>query len=128
MESKFIWDVIGISTTQPEYVLCAQINKALGFQFKAISDIKIDTKESVLSFPLYKNNEEESVYLFGNKSEKSTLLVKKVKEADFFMAFTSENTDVKIILKQLLQIPSIQVAFPVDISLLKGLDLSFLEL
>lgn len=113
-DNHYNYRVIGIISASRDYRICHYMNKVLDFKFCSNDDISIELKSGSKSFTLkpYVFSPEKSIarYHFINNKLESDILIKKLKEFDYFLIVEGEilKTEWSYLIKNLKQIDIIQ--------------------
>lgn len=98
---KAEWDYsyrcIGISSSTKDYRICHYLNKVLQFRFEALGELSVQIKEGEKGFSAqlfsYKTENNIARYFFINNKNDNEILLKKLKEIDFFLFVEGEILD-----------------------------------
>ena len=125
---SFDFNLIGIVTTDKDYVLSHKINQNLGFDLSASNDLVIEDLKSGISqtFPLYRYTNEE--YLIEYRLIKNLgcdgYLIPENKNTDYFLQIIGEISEERIH-KHLIKIKKLEgilTSTEVDTSKLKSIN------
>ena len=120
-DNHYNYRVIGIITSVKDYRVCHYINKELEFKLFANEEIAIEQKVGEKNFIVkpYVYFPEKSIakYFFINNKNENELLIKKLKEIDFFLFIEGEilRTEWNYVTKSLKNIDIIQHIMEVEI-------------
>ncbi|OFY23150.1 MAG: hypothetical protein A2W98_11825 [Bacteroidetes bacterium GWF2_33_38] len=118
-------DLIGISSSVPDYKLCWQLNQDFNFEFKRISDLVLynDKKNDTQTFSLYKYSIDDILVIFlGNKIEKG-FFFDELKMIDYFIIlYNNQNKTISVdeLKENLKKTSGINGVFKIDAKSLKA--------
>lgn len=126
-EYEYDFELFGISTHEKDYRLCWAINNSLNISLERTSeDVELifpHQEKKNGRFPVFKFEQNEGLdvyYLVGNKWENSQL-IEEQKHVDFFLMIQSNHeTQNKIILTKLKEIPFVLSAYAINVKELKS--------
>jgi RIO-like serine/threonine protein kinase len=121
-------DFVLIAITAPlkDYVLCHKINNCLYYNFEKIADHEVffNIDEAALAFSKYhyfREQGENECFIVNNRNSEG-FLIPEMNKVDYFLVIHQylDAEDLKYILRQLNNVPDIQIAVQVDPRKLKS--------
>lgn len=127
-DNHYNYKVLGIITSAKDYRVCHYINKELEFKLCANDEISIEQKAGDKNFIVkpyvYLPEKSISRYFFINNKNENDLLIKKLKEIDYFLFIEGEilKTEWNHLNKSLKQIDIIQHIMEIEIKHFEAIE------
>ncbi len=129
IQPDFEFDILGISSSLPDFQLAWHINNEMGLHLRRVEDHHINFKNNTslkTSLFLYKT-ENASVALIRNKvfeSESFAFVVPEAKSMDYFLVIEDETGELEIlnVKNTLSKIKNVILVQKMDVQRLKSID------
>ena len=122
-EEEYPYYIIGISASTKDYRMCWSLNKALNLALKRQDSIDVYSKNKDI-FPhslfVYTHEQVKTKYRLIENKRGSSKFLSEVAQADYLLVIDeSDGVDIKELIKKIITIRQIVLAFEIDIDTLK---------
>jgi hypothetical protein len=130
-EGNYIYILLGLVVTEPDYRLSLEINNKAGLSLKSDKPVEFkDENENLIKFSRYsdlRNPQEKTFILVSNKSDKN-ILIRKYKNIDYFLLVQSHELTGKpdMLIGNLRKIDKITGIFNISTDDIKDKYLNYL--